>query len=160
MTTIRFATIDDVPTILALIKALAEFEKLSHEVRADEALLKKNLFLNRKSAEVLLAVNGNTTVGCAIFFHSFSTFLGIPGIYLEDLFVLPEHRSLGVSMLLLGRLAKLAIERDCGRLEWSVLNWNQKAIDLYLRLGSKQMNEWTVHRLDGADLIALAHSKS
>ena len=156
MLKIRFATVDDVPVILSLIKALAAFEKLSHEVTADESVLRKNLFTERKSAEVLLAEKDGETVGCAIFFHSFSTFLGKPGLYLEDLFVLPDQRSSGIGLALLTKLAQLTIDRDCGRLEWSVLNWNQKAIDLYLRLGSDPLNEWTVHRLTGTALTDLA----
>jgi GNAT superfamily N-acetyltransferase len=164
MIKIREATIKDVPTILHLIKDLAEFEKLSHEVTADTKILEKNLFTNRKCAEVLLAeieVQGQSqmqAIGCAIFFHSFSTFLGKPGLYLEDLFVRPEARGKGAGMTLLKELAKIALQRDCGRMEWSVLDWNQKAIDLYESIGAQSMDEWTVMRLTGDKLHQLAHS--
>lgn len=162
MIKIREATIKDVPTILQLIKDLAEFEKLSHEVTATTEILEKNLFSDRKCAEVLLAETETETetetepIGCAIFFHSFSTFLGKPGLYLEDLFVKPEARGQGAGMALLKELAKIALQRDCGRMEWSVLDWNQKAIELYESIGAKRMDEWTVMRLTGQSLSALA----
>ncbi len=157
MIKIREATIQDVPTILQLIKDLAEFEKLSHEVTADIKILEQNLFTERKCAEVLLAHDEkNQPIGCAIFFHSFSTFLGMPGLYLEDLFVKPEARGKGAGMALLKALAKIAIERRCGRMEWSVLDWNKKAIGLYLKIGAKTMDEWTVMRLAGDQLDSFA----
>lgn len=166
MIKIREATIKDVPTILQLIKDLAEFEKLSHEVSATTNILEKNLFTERRSAEVLLAETEiesaprgapkTEAIGCAIFFHSFSTFLGKPGLYLEDLFVKPESRGKGAGMALLKKLAQIAIERECGRMEWSVLDWNQKAIDLYEGIGAKSMDGWTVMRLKGDELHALA----
>lgn len=155
-TTLRFATADDISEILKLIQALAEFEKLSHEVTATEDLLKQNLFSERKMAETVLAEQDGRVVGFALFFHSFSTFLGKPGIYLEDLFVLPEMRSQGIGMMLLSKLAQVALERGCGRLEWSVLDWNQKAIDLYLSIGAKPMDEWTVMRLTQNEMQSLA----
>lgn len=157
MMKIRFAQIEDVPTILTLIKELADFEKLANEVIADEETLKKNLFLERRSAEVLLAEEDGDVLGCAIFFHNFSTFLGKPGLYLEDLFVKPQFRGKGVGMALLSKLAQIALERDCGRMEWWVLDWNKRAIDLYLQLGAKPMDEWTVFRLVGEELRKLAH---
>jgi GNAT superfamily N-acetyltransferase len=156
MTEIRFATPHDVPQILTLIRELAEFEKLLHEVSATEADLQRHLFGERRHAEVLIAEDGPKVLGFALFFHSFSTFLGKPGIYLEDLFVLPSERGHGVGLKLLSRLAALAVERGCGRLEWSVLNWNEGAIRLYLSLGSKPMDEWTMHRMTGEALHALA----
>lgn len=162
MIKIREATIEDVPVILQLIKDLAEFEKLSDEVTATTQILEENLFSKRKCAEVLLAeeftIKNYTAqpVGCAIFFHSFSTFLGKPGLYLEDLFVKPEARGKGAGMALLKKLAQIAIARDCGRMEWSVLDWNQKAIDLYKSIGAKSMDEWTVMRLTGDKLHELA----
>ena len=158
-TTLRFATSSDVSEIFKLIKALADFEKLSHEVTATEEILRKNLFVERKMAEVILAEVDGKIVGLALFFHNFSTFLGKPGIYLEDLFVLPEMRGQGVGMKLLSKLAEIALERDCGRLEWSVLDWNQKAIDLYLSIGAKAMNEWTVMRLSKNEMQSLAQKE-
>lgn len=156
---IRFATVEDVPTILGLIKELAEFEKLAHEVVATEELLADNLFRKRQSAEVLLAEKDGRVHGCAIFFHNFSTFNGKPGLYLEDLYVKPESRGEGTGMALLSKLAKIAIERDCGRMEWWVLGWNKKAIDLYLKLGAKPMDEWTVMRLTPKEISELAKHK-
>jgi GNAT superfamily N-acetyltransferase len=156
MIKLRFATENDVAVILGLIKALAEFEKLSHEVVADEDTIRKNLFTERRSAEVVLAEKNGEAIGCAIFFHNFSTFLGRPGLYLEDLFVKPEYRNEGVGRLLLENLAQIAIQRDCGRMEWSVLDWNEKAIRFYKNLGAEPMNEWTVFRLKGQALENLA----
>jgi GNAT superfamily N-acetyltransferase len=144
---IRFATENDVPTILQLIRDLAEFEKLSHEVVATEELLHKNLFGERKCAEALIALVDDQPAGFALFFHNFSTFLGRPGIYLEDLFVKPEFRSHGIGAGLLKHLAELAMERKCGRLEWSVLNWNRRAIEFYESLGAKPVDGWTVYRM-------------
>lgn len=160
MLKIEFAKETDVPAILGLIRELAEFEKLAHEVTATEEILRDNLFTKRRSAEVLLARSDGELLGCAIFFHSFSTFLGKPGLYLEDLFVRPAHRGAGAGMALLRELAKIAKERDYGRMEWSVLNWNQRAIDLYERLGAKPMSEWTMYRLTGAALENLAAAKN
>lgn len=157
---IRNATVQDAPSILMLIKALADFEKLAHEVVATEEDLRKTLFNDRPSAEVVIAEDRSSgswnVVGFALFFTSYSTFLGKPGIYLEDLFVLPEVRSKGIGKLLLAHLAKLAVDRNCGRLEWSVLDWNRRARDFYERLGAKPMEEWTVHRLTGTPLKGLA----
>lgn len=145
----------DLPLILAFIKDLAEYERLAHEVVTDEETLGKSLFGDRSYAEVLIAeLEG--PVGFAIFFHSFSTFIGKPGIYLEDLFVKPEARGQGIGKALMERLARLAIERDCARFEWAVLNWNDPAIEFYRRIGAKPMTEWTVQRVTGEALKALA----
>lgn len=155
--TIRFAHPEDSAQILFLIQCLAEFEKLSHEVTTSESELKRSLFGPNKTAEVLIAESSSgKALGFALFFHNFSTFLGKKGLYLEDLFVIPEYRSQGIGMALLSRLAKIALERDCGRMEWSVLNWNQKAIDLYLSLGAKPMSEWTLYRLTTEKIKSLA----
>ena len=155
-TEIRFANKNDGPTILQLIRELAEFERLSHEVTTHLETLNESLFGDRPVAEVLLAESAGDVVGCAIFFHNFSTFLGRHGMYLEDLFVKPKARGAGIGRLLLARLAQIAIERKCGRMEWSVLNWNQKAIDLYTKIGAKPQSEWTVYRLQDKELKNLA----
>jgi GNAT superfamily N-acetyltransferase len=154
--TIKAATIDDVPVILSFIKKLADYEKLSHLVTATEAGLQAVLFGERPYAETIIAYHENQPVGFALFFHNFSTFLGKPGIYLEDLFVDVEQRGKGFGKALLAHLAKLAQERDCGRLEWSVLNWNEPSIKFYESLGAKPMNEWTVYRMTGEALQKLA----
>lgn len=154
---IRLAEPADVPLILDFIKALAEYEKLSHEVVATEAILRESLFGERRVAEVILAYEGDTAVGFALFFHNFSTFLGRPGIYLEDVYITPECRGKGYGKKLLGYLANLAVERNCGRLEWWVLDWNEPAIDFYKRIGAKPMDEWTVFRVDGDNLQKLSH---
>jgi len=155
-TTLRFATEADVPTILDLIRGLADYEKLAHEVVADEATLARSLFGGRQVAEVVIADHEGAPAGFALFFHNFSTFLGLPGIYLEDLFVRPELRGRGIGESLLAFLGRLAVERGCGRLEWSVLDWNEPAIRFYLRLGAVRMEEWTVHRVTADALHALA----
>lgn len=155
-TRLRFATEADVPLILELIRGLAEYERLAHEVVADEATLAANLFGDRRVAEVVIADHDGEPAGFALFFHNFSTFLGRPGIYLEDLFVRPERRGRGIGETLLAFLARLAVERGCGRLEWSVLDWNEPAIRLYERLGARPMEEWTVHRVTGEALATLA----
>ncbi|HEY8506216.1 MAG TPA: GNAT family N-acetyltransferase [Gemmataceae bacterium] len=154
---IRPATPDDVPTIAALIRELAGYEKLAHEVVLDEADLREHLFGPRPYAEVLLAEDGGAVVGFALFFHNYSTFRGKPGIYLEDLFVRPEHRGKGHGKALLLRLARLAVERGCARLEWAVLDWNEPAIGFYRALGAVPMDEWTVYRLTGEALERAAN---
>ena len=154
---IRPAVVEDVPTILRFICALAEYEHLEHEVVATEGLLRYWLFEQRK-AEVLLGETGDGPVAFALFFNNFSTFLGRAGIYLEDLFVLPEHRGKGYGKAMLRALARLAVERDCGRLEWSCLDWNTPSINFYLSLRAKPMEEWTTYRLTGETLKALAES--
>jgi len=153
---IRPATPDDVPTIARLIRALAEYERLSHAVVLDEARLHTHLFGERRYAEVLLAEDSGVVVGFALFFYSYTTFSCKPCIYLEDLFVEPEHRGKGYGKALLIALAKLAVERECGRVEWSVLNWNEPSIHFYKSLGAKPMDEWTVYRLTGEAMEKLA----
>jgi GNAT superfamily N-acetyltransferase len=155
---IRSATEDDVPLILTLIKELAKYERLSHEVVAAEEALRDSLFGERRVAEALLGYLGGNPAGFALFFHSFSTFLGKPGIYLEDLYVRPEFRGAGVGRALLVHLAGLAKERGCGRLEWSVLDWNEPAIGFYRRIGASPVSGWTVYRLTGEALEELAAS--
>jgi GNAT superfamily N-acetyltransferase len=154
--TMRPATADDVPLILRFIRGLAEYEKLAHECVATEERLRTTLFGARPAAEVQLAFVGEEPAGFALFFHNYSTFLAQPGIYLEDLFVEPRFRGLGVGRALLSKLAALAVERDCGRLEWSVLDWNTDAIGFYEKLGARGMTDWTVHRLTGDALHRLA----
>ena len=153
---LRFAGPSDVPVIAELIRGLARFEKLEGEVTMTEDLLAKNLFGPRQYAETLLAEEGGAVVGFALFFHSFSTFLAQPGIYLEDLFVVPEQRAQGIGRALLERLAQIALERGCGRLEWAVLDWNRAAIGFYERLGATPNSDWTVYRLTGDSLLGLA----
>lgn len=153
---IRTGRLQDVPVIAGLIRGLARYEKLEHEVVMTEAKLTDSLFGKRRYAETLLAEVDAAPVGFALFFHNYSTFLAQPGIYLEDLFVLPEHRGGGVGRALLERLAQLAVERGCGRLEWAVLDWNVDAIRFYERLGAKPNAEWTVYRLAGEALGRLA----
>jgi GNAT superfamily N-acetyltransferase len=152
---IRPGTPADVPVIAELIRGLARYEKLEHEVTMTDERLATNLFGPHHYAETLIAESDGSPVGFALFFHNFSTFLAQPGIYLEDLFVVPEHRGGGVGRALLKELARLAVERDCGRLEWSVLDWNREAIGFYERLGARPNSEWTVYRLTGEALAAL-----
>jgi GNAT superfamily N-acetyltransferase len=154
--TIREAKPDDIGTIQQFILALADYEKLRHEARASAKDLLHHLFGPRPMAEVLIAEQDGAAVGFALFFHNFSTFEGKPGIYLEDLFVLPEARGSGAGKALLARLAALTVERGCARLEWSVLDWNAPAIAFYRAIGARPMDEWTVQRLDGEALAALA----
>jgi len=155
---IKPATEKDVPLILAFIKDLAEYEKLLHEVVATEEILRETLFGQKAHAEVVIGYLDNKPVSFALFFHNFSTFLGRPGIYLEDLFVKPEARGAGIGQKMLAYLAKLAKDRNCGRLEWWVLDWNEPAINFYKRIGAKPMDEWTVHRVTGQALDDLAAS--
>lgn len=153
---IRPATEEDVPLLLRFIKELAEYENLSHEVSATEEVLKESLFGERRVAEALLAHSGGEPAGFALFFHNFSTFLGRPGIYLEDLYVRPEFRGSGIGRALLVHLAKLAKERGCGRLEWWVLDWNESSIGFYKSLGAVAMDDWTVYRVTGEALEKLS----
>ena len=157
-TKIRFANEEDVALILDFIKDLAEYEKMSDLVVADEALLREWIFENKK-AEVIFALEGGKEVGFALFFHNFSTFLGRAGIYLEDLYVKPDYRGHGHGKALIKELAGIAVERGCGRLEWSCLDWNTPSIDFYLSLGAEQMDEWTVYRFEGESLIDLAQKE-
>jgi len=152
---IRPAAPADLPLIAQLIRDLAEYEKLADEVRFDEAVLGEKLFGARPYAEVVIGELDGTAQGFALFFHNFSTFEGKPGIYLEDLFVRPEARGSGLGKALLSHLAMLAVERDCARLEWSVLDWNAPAIGFYQNLGARLMDEWTIMRVDGAELQQL-----
>lgn len=154
--TLRSATSADVPLILDFIKGLAEYEKLAHEVVATEESLHATLFGERPYAEVVIGEHEGEPVGFALFFHNYSTFLGRPGIYLEDLFVRPAWRGRGFGKALLTFLATLAVERGCGRLEWAVLDWNEPAIRFYESLGAKPMDEWTVYRITGEALERLA----
>ncbi len=146
----------DVPAIAELIRGLARYERLEREVTMTEARLEAALFGPRPYAETLIAESDGQAVGFALFFHTFSTFLAKPGIYLEDLYVVETHRAQGIGRLLLARLAAIAVERDCGRLEWAVLDWNQDAIGFYERLGARPNSEWTVYRLAGDALTSLA----
>ena len=150
------ATESDVPTILGLIRGLAEYEKLSHQCVATEQQLRETLFGQRHYAEVIIARLGGKLVGYALYFHNYSTFLARPGMYLEDIFVLPEFRGKGFGRSLLVRLAQIARERNCGRLEWSVLGWNQPAIDFYRRMGATVMPDWRICRLTAEDFGKLA----
>lgn len=158
MTTIRIepATAADVPLILMFIRELAEYERLSHEVVATEDGLRSHLFGERRVAEVLLAYDGEHPVGFALYFPNYSTFLGKPGLYLEDLFVRPDARGRGVGRLLLERLARITLERGWGRLEWRVLDWNSPAIGFYRKLGAEPLEDWTVFRVTGSALRRLA----
>ena len=149
------ATPADVPTVLALIRELAEYEKLLHEVVADEALLQEALFGPRTVAECVLARDGATPLGFALYYFNFSTFLARPGLYLEDLYVRTEHRGQGVGEALLKHLAQIAVRRGCGRMEWAVLNWNRRAIDFYERMGAEGVLDWTVYRMSGEALLRL-----
>ena len=153
---IRSGEQPDVPLIAELIRGLARYEKLEHEVTLTEEKLDRALFGERPYAETLIAEDDGRAVAFALFFHSFSTFLAQPGIYLEDLFVVPEARGGGVGRALLEKLAQTAVERGCGRLEWAVLDWNEPAIRFYERLGAKPNADWTVYRLTGESLRALA----
>jgi GNAT superfamily N-acetyltransferase len=155
--TIAPASERDVPTILRMIQALAEYEKLIHAVVATEDRLRRTLFGPNPAAEVLMAYAGEQPAGFALFFHNYSTFLGQRGVYLEDLFVVPEWRGHGLGRQLLSRLAAIALERDCGRLEWSVLDWNAPAIGFYRKLGAVPMDDWTIMRMIGEPLQRLAN---
>jgi GNAT superfamily N-acetyltransferase len=152
---IRSGVRADVPVIAELIRGLARFERLEDEVMMTDEGLASNLFGPHHYAETLIAEDNGSPVGFALFFHNLSTFLGKPGIYLEDLFVIPESRGGGVGRALLKELARLAVERDCGRLEWAVLDWNKDAIGFYERLGARPNSEWTVYRLTGEALSVL-----
>lgn len=154
----RTASVEDVPVILDFIRRLAEYERMSGEVVATEELLREWLF-DRHAAEVIFAMEGNTEVGFALFFGNFSTFLGRGGIYLEDLFVREQYRGRGYGRALLGKLASLALERGCGRLEWVCLDWNRPSIDFYLSLNARPMSDWTTYRAAGETLRQLAEGK-
>ena len=154
----RFAEEKDVALILHFIKDLAEYEKMLHEVVATEELLKEWIF-EKHRAEVIFALKDGTEVGFALFFHNFSTFLGRSGIYLEDLYVKPEYRGNGYGKSLLKKLAEIAVERGCGRLEWWCLDWNKPSIDFYLSLGAEPMENWTVYRIAGETLRSMGEQE-
>ncbi len=155
---IRSAVLGDLDLIIGFIRALADYERLADAVVLDPILLGCHLFGDKPMAEVLIGEIDGQPKGFALFFHNFSTFAGKPGVYLEDLFVDPAARGSGLGKALLARLAQLAMERGCARLEWSVLDWNEPAINFYKSLGAEAMDEWTVNRVDGAALVALAHT--
>ena len=156
--TLRSAQIEDVPQILAFILELAEYERLAHTVTATEDLLRQSLFGPRPAAEAIIAAVEGVDVGWALFFTNFSTFNGLPGIYIEDLYVKPELRGRGIGKALLKRVATLAVERGCGRVEWAVLDWNEPSIQFYKSLGATPMDEWTTYRLTGESLERLGGS--
>ena len=153
-TQFRFATEQDTALIIEFISGLAEYENMTDDMIADEELLREWIF-ERKKAEVIFALEDGVEVGFALFFHNFSTFLGRAGIYLEDLFVKPEYRGRGHGKALICELARITVERGCGRLEWSCLDWNKPSIDFYLSLGAVPMEEWTTYRLAGETLLKL-----
>ena len=155
MKNIRFATEKDTDLILEFIKGLATYEKMENEVVATPELLKEWIF-EKKKAEVIFALDNGKEVGFALFFHNFSTFLGRSGIYLEDLFVIPEYSGKGHGKALLKELAKITVERGCGRLEWCCLDWNRPSIDFYLSLGAKSLDDWTIYRMTGNELMNFA----
>lgn len=158
MITVRDAAEADVPLILELINALAEYERLAHEAVATESDIRVALFGPRPYAEVLIALADDIPAGFALFFHNFSTFVGKPGLYLEDLFVKPEFRGRGAGIALLRKLAQIAKERGCGRLEWSVLDWNEPSIQFYKQLGATPKDEWTIYRMTEDAIANLASS--
>ena len=158
-TKFRFASEQDIDLIFDFIKGIAEYEKMTDQVVADENLLREWIF-EKKRAEVIFAMENGKEVGFALFFHNFSTFLGRGGLYLEDLFVKPEYRGRGYGKGLIRELARIAVERGCGRMEWCCLDWNRPSIDFYLSLGAIPMNEWTTYRLTGDRLSALAKSET
>jgi GNAT superfamily N-acetyltransferase len=153
------ATEQDVPIILSFIRGLANYEKLSDTVTATEDQLRKTLFGEHRYAEVLIARIEILPVGFALYYHNYSTFLAKPGIYLEDLFVLPDHRNKGVGKALLVKLAQIAAERNCGRLEWSVLDWNESAINFYKRIGAAMLPDWRICRMNENEIASLANKK-
>lgn len=155
MATFRFAAADDTTDILSLIRELADYEKLAHEVTATEDTLRETLFGTRRTAEVLLAYEKEELAGFCLFFHNFSTFLGKPGLYIEDLYLRPAYRGSGLGTRFFRELAAIAKARGCGRMEWWVLDWNEPAIHFYRKLGAKPMSEWTVYRLTEDDMAPL-----
>ena len=155
-TTIRAANAADAPTIFGLIRKLAEYERLTHELHFDEREMTEHLFGARPYAEVLLAEDDGQVVGYAFFFHNYSTFVGKPGIYLEDIFVLPDYRGRGHGKALFRAVVRVAVERGCGRMEWTALNWNEPAIEFYQAFGATRLSEWAIFRLSGEKLAAAA----
>ena len=157
---LRSATRDDSALILSLIRELAEFEKLLHEVQATEQTLSEHLFGTQPRAEVLIADVDGQTAGFALYFHNFSTFLGKPGLYLEDLYIRPAFRGRGYGRRIMQALARIAVDRGCGRFEWWVLDWNHPAVEFYRSLGAEAMSDWTVQRVTGTALLALASDRT
>lgn len=157
---IQCATEKDIPLLLKLIRGLAEYEKLSGSVSASEERLRKSLFGERPYAEAVIACEDDKPVGYAIYYFTYSSFQALPGLYLEDLFVIPESRGSGVGRRLMGWVANKAVERGCFRMEWAVLNWNEPAIGFYKSLGAEPMNEWTVYRLSGKELDEMAKTRN
>ena len=157
---LRSATRDDSALILSLIRELAEFEKLLHEVQATEQTLSEHLFGTQPRAEVLIAEVDGQTAGFALYFHNFSTFLGKPGLYLEDLYIRPAFRGRGYGRRIMQALARIAVDRGCGRFEWWVLDWNHPAVEFYRSLGAEAMSDWTVQRVTGTALLALATDRT
>ena len=156
MFAIRAATGADVPIIRQLIRELAEYERLTHEAVVTESALRETLFGPRPCAEVLIAESAGEVAGFALFFHNYSTFVGKPGLYIEDVFVRPQFRSRGLGTAFFRRMARIAVDRDCGRMEWAVLDWNEPALNFYRKIGAVPMSEWTVQRLVGDGLLRLA----
>lgn len=155
---LKIATVEDIPTIIQFINELADYEKLGHQVKAKEEDLKETLFGDIRYAEVIIGYYRQEPVSFALFFHNYSTFLGKPGLYLEDLYVKPAGRGIGLGKILISYLAKLAKERACGRFEWSCLNWNKKALDFYKSIGAKPMDEWTILRVNDNKLDKLSEN--
>lgn len=158
--TIRRATPDDIPVMLGFIRELAEYERLAHEVRGTEELLREEMFGERPVVEAIIARVGEEPAGWALYFHNFSTFLTRRGLYLEDLYVQPRWRGRGIGRTLLAELARIAVARRCGRLEWVVLDWNEPAIRFYRRLGAESLDDWTIFRLAGDALTRLAEGRA
>ena len=157
MFAIRSATAADVPVIRQLIRELAEYERLTHEAVVTESELRKTLFGPRPWAEVLMGEAGTEVAGFALFFHNYSTFVGKPGLYVEDVFVRPPFRGRGLGTEFFRRMARIAVDRGCGRMEWAVLDWNEPALNFYRKIGAAQMSDWTVQRLVGVKLLELAN---
>jgi GNAT superfamily N-acetyltransferase len=156
MFAIRPATETDVPTIRQLIRELAEYERLTHEAVVTESALRETLFAPRPCAEVLIAEARGEVAGFALFFHNYSTFVGKPGLYVEDVFVRPQFRGRGLGTALFRRMARIAVDRGCARMEWAVLDWNEPALNFYRKIGAVPMSDWTVHRLADDGLLRLA----
>ena len=157
---LRFAEETDVETILGLIRGLADYERLSHEVTADVETLRRSLFGARRVAEVVIAEADGAAVGFALFFHNFSTFLGLPGVYIEDLYIEPAWRGKGIGRTMLSYVARLAKERGCGRLEWAVLDWNEPAIAFYRNLGGRMLDDWRIFRVTGNAIDELSRQST
>jgi GNAT superfamily N-acetyltransferase len=156
MFTIRDASERDVSAIAQLIRELAEYERLAHEAVASEAMLRESLFGPRRYAEVLMGETGDAVAGFALYFHNYSTFLGKPGLYVEDVYVRPPYRGRGLGIAFFRRIARLAVDRGCGRMEWAVLDWNEPALNFYRKIGATPLSDWTTQRLVGDDLLRLA----